>query len=647
MKRLILAILLTPLLSMLGYSQSFLKNDTFKVELVSPYTSVKAGDSFKVLTKLSISDNWSAYYAMPGISNVGVSLEWKTPEGVTLKSNSNPVPKIKKGPAYYYKGEVWFISEFSSNNDIATGTLELTQKSKVQTCDPKTCSPPSSTTKSISINFSTDTSFSTDGEATLTKAVKYAVPSTPAENVEITADGNILKIAVTTEDSWNLEDGIVFIPSLRGNFNKDIDKSEVTKTANGYLVTYNLPATHEVKEEITGILTSTTSQLSASHKAILISSPIIGELTQAVAVAEGSHTQQSAWTEKEKAAHALLYKPEELIKHDKDAVEQGILTILILAFVGGAILNLMPCVFPVLGLKIMSFVQLAGDDPKKIKVHGLVFTGGVVLSMWILAGALLIIRTTTTINWGQQMGNPIFVGCIVILLFIMGLNMYGVFEMGSKLTSAGGNLQNKKGYSGSFFSGVLTTLIATPCSGPFLGATMGYTLQQSAITALIIFTIFALGVASPYLILAFMPKMINKLPNPGAWMEVFKKLMAFPLFATAVFFLSAFTGQTGTDGAFWLSMALVFFGMAAWAYGTWSLPYIDKKKRYIWGLALPAVILSGAVWMTSNAMSKKAPEKATVAHSEAGLNWQNWHPGIVEHLLSEDKKIWVDYTADW
>ena len=181
--------------------------------------------------------------------------------------------------------------------------------------------------------------------------------------------------------------------------------------------------------------------------------------------------------------------------------ETTLLTALIGAFIGGFLLNLMPCVFPVLGIKVMGFVEQAGSDPKKIRLHGFVFAAGLVVAMWALAGFILFVKLSMgqDVNWGQQMGSPYFVAAIIVLLFLMGLNMAGVFEFGSSMTRLGGKVQNKKGYGASFLSGVLTTLIATPCSGPFLGAAMGYTLAQPPFMAMLLFTVLALGIALPYL----------------------------------------------------------------------------------------------------------------------------------------------------
>ena len=344
-------------------------------------------------------------------------------------------------------------------------------------------------------------------------------------------------------------------------------------------------------------------------------------------------------------AMAQLYDPDSMVKYEKLDGSSGIGTLwsaLFGAFVGGMLLNLMPCVFPVLGLKILGFVEQAGNDPKKIKMHGIAFAAGLLCSMWVLAGAILAIKAFAgqEVQWGQQMGNPYFVGGIVILLFVLGLNLAGIFEMGMFMTRAGG--KHKEGYLGSFFSGIITTLVATPCSGPFLGAAMGYTLAQPWYIAMFLFTIFGIGISVPYLVLSFMPSLINLLPKPGEWMETFKKLMAFTLFAAAAFFIKSFGIQTGIEGLSWLLMALVIVSLAAFFYGKWSPSYVKAKTRYVWGWAIPILIAGTAMWMFISAAQVKAPLLAT-DHSM----WQRWAPGIVESKLAENKPVWVDYTADW
>ncbi len=368
-------------------------------------------------------------------------------------------------------------------------------------------------------------------------------------------------------------------------------------------------------------------------------------------------------TPEEIAAMAKLYDADKKIKYltysDMDAHPIGsggtsssatttFWSALFGAFVGGMLLNLMPCVFPVLGLKVMGFVKQSSSDPHKIRLHGIAFTLGLVLSMWILAGIILSIKLVLgqDINWGAQMGNPYFVCSMIVLLFVLGLNMAGVFEIGTSMTRVGGKLQGRKGYSSSFFSGVLTTLIATPCSGPFLGAAMSYTLAQTAGTAMFLFTVFALGIASPYLLLCFYPSLINKLPRPGVWMETFKVTMAFALFATVAYFMQTFGSQTGVSGLAWLAMALVVIGLAAYYYGVWSQPHVRRLKRWSCGYVIPSAIACLGIWMCFGAASQRAAP--TSSYETGGLAWKAWNPGKVEYSLAKDKRpIWVDYTANW
>lgn len=350
-------------------------------------------------------------------------------------------------------------------------------------------------------------------------------------------------------------------------------------------------------------------------------------------------------TPEEIAAMASLYNVDSKIKYVKLDGSSGkgtFLAALIGAFLGGMILNLMPCVFPVLGLKVLGFVEQAGSDPRKIKLHGIAFAFGLVFSMWVLAGAILALKayTGSEVNWGQQMGNPYFVGGIVIMLFVLGLNLAGVFEMGLFMTKVGGGKEHK-GYTGSFVSGIITTLVATPCSGPFLGTAMGYTLSQTAPVAMFLFTIFGLGIAAPYLVLSFFPSLINLLPRPGAWMETFKKLMAFTLFAAAAFFVKSFGAQTGVDGLSWYLMALCVIALAAFFYGKFSPAYIKGHKRFVWGWIVPLLIVAAGGWMYVQAAQIKAPQVASQDE------WELWVPGKVEQKLVENKPVWVDYTADW
>ena len=219
---------------------------------------------------------------------------------------------------------------------------------------------------------------------------------------------------------------------------------------------------------------------------------------------------------------------------------RGLLGTLALAFIGGLILNLMPCVFPVLGIKILGFVNQAGNDRRKVALHGVMFTVGVLASFWLLAGVLTILRTGgAELGWGFQLQSPIFVFLLSVLLLVFALNLSGVFEFGLSAIGVGVGLQSKSGYSGSFFTGVL----ATPCSAPFLAPALGAALALPTAQSFTIFTAIAIGLSTPYLLLSIFPGAIKILPRPGAWMETFKQFMAFPLYATVGYLVWVLAGQ--------------------------------------------------------------------------------------------------------
>jgi thiol:disulfide interchange protein len=244
--------------------------------------------------------------------------------------------------------------------------------------------------------------------------------------------------------------------------------------------------------------------------------------------------------------------------------------ILWLAFLGGAILNLMPCVFPVIGLKIMGFVNQAGANRKSIAIHGVAYAVGVLVSFWILAGVLIALRQGgEELGWGFQLQDPRFVFVLALLLLVFALNLSGLFEVGASLMGMGGKLSGKSGFMGSFFSGGLATVMSTPCAAPFLATALGAALVLPAGASLIVFSVMALGLAFPYLVLSFFPKWVEALPKPGAWMETFKQIMAFPLYATVMFLLWTLAGQVDDWHFLIILFVSVLVAFAGWIYGRW------------------------------------------------------------------------------
>jgi thiol:disulfide interchange protein DsbD len=318
------------------------------------------------------------------------------------------------------------------------------------------------------------------------------------------------------------------------------------------------------------------------------------------------------------------------------AAHPGLAGTLLLALVGGLILNLMPCVFPVLGIKILGFVNQAGHARAKVVAHGLVFTAGVVLSFWVLAGALAALRAGgEKLGWGFQLQSPAFIFALAAVMLVFALNLSGVFEFGLTATSIGGELQSKSGYSGSFFTGVLATLVATPCSAPFLAPALGEALTLGAVQSFVIFTTIAIGLSAPYLLLSVFPAAVRILPRPGAWMETFKQLMAFPLYGTVGYLLWVLAGQVQETGLLSGFIGLVIVAMGAWVYGRWRAPGASAGRARFGLIAGLGLIAIGA-W--SGWPHPAAP---------GDLVWEKWSPSEVTRLRGEGRIVYVDFTARW
>lgn len=314
----------------------------------------------------------------------------------------------------------------------------------------------------------------------------------------------------------------------------------------------------------------------------------------------------------------------------------GFAAVLGLAFLGGLILNLMPCVFPVLGIKILGFVNQAGQDRRKVTLHGLAFTAGVLASFWVLAAALALLRAGgQELGWGFQLQEPAFVFIMTVVMLVFALSMSGVFEFGLRATGVGSDLQRQQGVKGSFFTGVLATIVATPCSAPFLAPALGAALALPTTEAFIVFTAIALGLSLPYLLLSLFPSAVKALPRPGAWMETFKEAMAFPLYATAGLLIWVLAGQIPETGLLYTLLGLTLIAMAVWFYGRYTAPGASVARARLGrlvGLLLLALGLATG-W-----------PRAT---SPDDIVWEDWSTDRVAALRAEGRSIYIDFTARW
>jgi thiol:disulfide interchange protein DsbD len=305
---------------------------------------------------------------------------------------------------------------------------------------------------------------------------------------------------------------------------------------------------------------------------------------------------------------------------------------ILFALIGGLILNLMPCVFPVISLKVLSFVSMGGDDNRKIRNHALSFVGGVMSTFLSIATALIIIRSSgSMIGWGYQLQSPVVVGILTLIMLGIGLILLTNINFAAGLTTLGSSVQSRNDYSGSFFTGVLAVVVASPCTAPFMGAAIGYALLQPSFATLPIFLALGLGFAGPYLLLALKPDWISALPKPGAWMETLKQFFAFPMIATALWLMWVFMVQTSGDALILLLLLGLILGIAIWMIATF-------KGRWKW-IGMLATILAAAQ------IFNNLPENTNGLVTDSSA--EQWSLAIESDLQAQDRAYLINFTAAW
>lgn len=339
----------------------------------------------------------------------------------------------------------------------------------------------------------------------------------------------------------------------------------------------------------------------------------------------------------------------------REAVHANLLVLLFFAFIGGLILNVMPCVLPVLSIKVLGFVQQAGQDPRRVFRMGLVFALGVLVSFWALAAVVVAAKSSgSQIGWGFQLQEPRFVIVMAAIMFAFALSLFGVFHVelpGAAMQNLD-TLQRREGPAGAFFNGVLATLLATPCTAPLLAPALGFAFSQTAIMIFVFFTMIALGLAAPYVLLAANPKLLRFVPKPGGWMETFKQIIGIPLVATVIWLLWVLGRTSGADGIIWALSFLTLVGIGCWMIGR-AIERSRTAARRWTSLAVAAAIMVGGYfifperYLRSIGAAESATSAQTAKAGEDGLVWQPFSFDLVNELAAQNKTIFVDFTADW
>jgi len=571
-----------------GHAQVLDGQVLVSAKLISSQAAVVPGQPFEVGLLLEMAPDWHTYWEYSGDAGFPTEITWTLPAGFEASPIQWPAPHLMIEPGeiwtYGYGGRVLLITTIIPPADLPTGS-EISLRAKASWLVCKYMCIPGSADLDLKLPVAAS---ATQTNETIFSEFRSRIPSVEAPPFDLRW--------TQTKTGWTLK-----LPHLPADA-----KAELFPLPAG-----NLAAGHPIA--------SGSNQFSME-----MAGPFRGVLS----VSKGPETR--AWIVESETPSATP--------------KQGLLLALFYGFLGGLILNLMPCVLPVISLKIFGFIKQAGESPGKIFAHGLAFVAGIFL--WFLGlGILIVILKSggSEVTWAFQFQNPWFNVVIGSVVFVFALNLFGVYELvlPGRASTAMESASSKSGLSGSFFQGVFATLLATPCTAPFLGTALGFAFSQSAPVILGMFAAVATGMGFPYLLLTARPGWMRFLPRPGAWMERLKQLMGFPLMATLVWILGIVGGQRGLDAVVWFLSFLLCLALACWLYGSFCGPLSKPRTRAV-ALFLAALFAGGGGWLF---LSEKFASEGSP--KSGGIAWVPFSTKELATLKASGKSVFVDFTADW
>jgi thiol:disulfide interchange protein DsbD len=607
MRLLVAALAVVVLLGSLASSPSSAAPGALKVQadLVSEVGSVRPGATFWVGLRQRIAPGWHTYWINPGDSGEAATIAWTLPEGFTAGAIVWPHPeRIPVGSlmSYGYTDEVVLLVPITAPAGLAPGgRVTLGGRASWLVCE-KVCIPEEAP---VALTLPVGPGSTDPTGAGLIQRTQRAVPvpSPWAASYSATPESITLRVAAAGFASNRIAD-VWFYPT-RGGVIEHAAPQESRVDADGITLRVKRgPGPEPLGASVDGVLV-VTERLDQ------------GTARQAFVVS-GTKTTS--------------------------AELRSLLPVLLLAFAGGIILNLMPCVLPVLSVKALSLVQHADADVAVLRRHGVAYTAGVLASFALVAAALLALRAGgEQIGWGFQLQSPFVVTLLADVLFAMALALSGVLVIGGRFVGAGAALAARRGYAGSFFTGALATVAATPCTAPFMGVAVGFALTQPWATALLVFETLGLGLALPYLVLTLAPAWRRFLPRPGPWMETLKGLLAFPLYASVAWLVWVVSRQAGPTGVAIVLAGLVLIALASW------LHTVSRSARGTWrrlgaGVAVACVAASIAL---GSVVTGAPPLEPTPARADGGAVWEPFSPARLAALRAQGTPVFVNVTAAW
>ncbi len=613
MRTLILSVLFSALLP--GLPQARAAHTA--VELILP-ASAQPGATVLAGVRLKMEPGWHTYWKNPGAAGQATEIKWSLPAGVTAGEIQWPLPH-KLPPAdittYGYEDEVVLLVPLALGKNIPNGALPISAKVSWLECK-ESCIPASEAVQG-ELNIGATAANPADENDKLLAAWQVKVPAAGKAfaaqawwEKPASGDTRILDLQWT-----GAADGADFFPAAADDNFEVQGATEKLSAPAGEIRLRKLVKkfSGDWPKEISGVFLTPAGAQEAQLA--------IGDTPPPVAGALAPQKTEPLW-------RMLIY-----------------------AFIGGLILNIMPCVLPVIALKILGFVNEAKSSPRHVRVLGLVYALGVLVSFLMLGAIIVGVKTAGhKAGWGMQFGNPVFLVCLVTLVTLVAMNLFGIFEvtLNGGAMNVASDLSTKSGLPGAFFNGVLATALATPCTAPFLSIALGFAFASSSAVILLIFATVAAGLASPYVILSWNPAWLKFLPKPGAWMEKFKMAMAFPMLLTVVWLFNLAADNYG-DRVLWLGIFLVMVAFALWIFGEF-VQRGRKHKAFATVVVLVMLVSSYAFALEKELRWRDplTPMKSNgLAHDTDGIAWQPWSPEAVLQARATGRPVLVDFTADW
>ncbi|HJW50651.1 MAG TPA: thioredoxin family protein [Burkholderiaceae bacterium] len=587
-----------------------------KAELIAARDAVVPGQPLQVGVRLTHDDEWHTYWQVPGDSGLPTQINWSLPAAIVAGPIEWPHPhRLPAGPLvnFGYEGDTLLLTTLQMPANLAGSAVTLNAKAEWLECKD-VCIPGSADLK-LTLPVKGQAAPSVHA-ARFAEARKLVPVTLPGLNARGTVDANRIRVAFELP-AGRTADKLEFFPLEEGRI--EPAAAQVLDRGNGLALT--LTAVKPVKADsksLAGVIVANGGPAKSGGWTATVDAPLVAGAVATAAAGTATAVPSTTPT-------------------------MSLLAALGAAFVGGLILNLMPCVFPVLSLKLIGLAQHRTHSGP-MAVHGLAFAVGVVLSFVLLAGLLIALQQAgSALGWGFQLQTPWVVASLTVLFFVIGLNLLGVYEFtfGSGIgnTRAADALVGKSDWRGSFGTGVLAVIVASPCTAPFMSAALGYAITQPAVIALSVFAMLGVGMATPYLLITLFPALLAKLPRPGRWMELFKQFMAFPMFATCVWLLWVLAQQVDAGG-----VALALGVLVAVAFALWSLGLAQRgASRFRW-VALAGAVLA-AITFTPIATSEPSPAGGSRVSIAPG--WVEYTPAKLAELRGQGKAVFVDFTAAW